>query len=78
MNRHEIVIEELDEIIRQAQKNPARDGLPWSHRDLEILRKYYRKPGVTLRKLAKALNRSYSSIQAKVTRLGLSEEVEYQ
>lgn len=75
MSSHEIFIEELDEVIRQAESNPSRDGLEYSPEEEALLKKYYRKPGVTIRKLAKALNRSYSSVQSHVVRNGLSEEV---
>lgn len=71
MNRHTIIVPELDDLIEEAQRNPSRNGLPWDEHDDAILRKYWRQPGVPLRKLAKALNRSYNAVNTRVVRLGL-------
>lgn len=76
-DRHEIIIPELDEIIEAAKTSPSREGLPWSPGDIAVLKKYYRQPGVNLRKISKALNRPYSAVQTQITRLGLSEEIPY-
>jgi len=74
--KHVIEIPELDDLVHEAERTGCRDGMMWSHRDLAILEKYYRQPGVTLRVLAKVLNRSYASVQSKITRIGLCEEGE--
>ena len=65
-NTNEIVIPELDEIMKT-----YRHTTPWSEKDIAVLKKYFRRVPDT--DLGKALNRSPRSVVQKAASLCIKE-----
>lgn len=61
-----IDVTELEALAKESTRNKA-----WTDEEIDILKRYHGKGGITARKLADVLGRTMNSVNYKITELGL-------